>query len=166
MMMSIYFSAFFLICPVLFSLSIYCKNETREIKPTLNNILIFLFQLDFHSLCCAQKLYTKLNGVESIKTRRNANKSAQRKQIMLPFVQIKHTINLHKGLELDPTGKVKLRCLLSISLVYIIHENNIFSVYNCLIMFSSETTHIWKLFSTFQIGKGAKVPELIRKFCC
>lgn len=61
-----------------------------------------------------KKLFTELNGLESIKIRTNANNPAQQKQTMLPFVQIKYTINLHKGIETDPTVKVKLKYLLSV----------------------------------------------------
>lgn len=62
------------------------------------------------------------------------------------------------ALEADPTGKVKLKCLLSISLICIIHEKNILSVCNCSIIFFSETIHIWKPFSSFHIGNSAKTP--------
>lgn len=107
------------------NLYIYRKNETKEINPTLNNSFLFLFYSDFHSLACAEKLFTKSNEMKSIKIKTNANTLAQREQIISPFVQVKYTISLHKGLEADPNGEVKLNCMLSHSLIYIIDKNNI-----------------------------------------
>lgn len=118
-MLIIHFSSLFWF--VLYCL-VYTYIARMKLKSTLNNISIFLFYLDFHSLCCTLKLSTESNGLESIKIWTNANNLVQREQIMLLFVQIKYTINLKMGLEADPTGKVKLKCLLSISLICIIHE--------------------------------------------
>lgn len=55
---------------------------------------------------------------------------------MLPLVQIKYKINLHKGLKEDTIEEVKLKYLLFISQIHIF-DNKLLSVCWCLITFSS-----------------------------